>query len=537
MSMVLLPGAVAHPQIHRGSAERAPAPAPVDSSGANAPPDPRRPASPSRAHRADRPRHRDRRRDDRRAARAERRHRPQRRGADQPGRRRARHVPGRRRRADRVLAARVARAARAPPARGGATRRRSPSRRASSPKRPSFLVFGVEPDELRRPQPRVRRRTRGARPARGGDRATPRRVSSASTSAARCGCRSGAFRVVGIYHAGVPFEDQGAALPLRRRRAHPRAPRRRDDDRREDRARRTRVRRSATSSGRAFPGTVAISQPGQVARVDTNSLLVRKAAGLFVALALIIGGIAVMNTMLMAVFERSSEFALLLAVGWPRRLVAQLVLGEGLLLSLGGRARRRRAGHRRRRAARAARSTPRRSSRRSSSAWTLARAFLVAARDGDAREPLPGVVGHAAGPGAGAGVAGAAPPASRRRSAVAHLARRGRRAAAASSSWLTSSTVVPDAPRKRGEQVEHLRAGGRVQRSRRLVGQQQPRVADQRARDRDPLALTAGELRRAGACARSVEPDVGERRARALEALGAARTARDQRDLDVLLGA
>ena len=43
-----------------------------------------------------------------------------------------------------------------------------------------------------------------------------------------------------------------------------------------------------------------------------------------------------MNTMLMAVFERRAEFALLLAVGWPRRLVAQLVLRQGLLLGLAG---------------------------------------------------------------------------------------------------------------------------------------------------------------------------------------------------------
>jgi putative ABC transport system permease protein len=88
--------------------------------------------------------------------------------------------------------------------------------------------------------------------------------------------------------------------------------------------------------GSTFPGTVAISQPGQVSRVDTNSLLVRQAAGVFVALALVIGGIAVMNTMLMAVFERRAEFALLLAVGWPRRLVARLVVGEGVLLCLAG---------------------------------------------------------------------------------------------------------------------------------------------------------------------------------------------------------
>jgi putative ABC transport system permease protein len=70
--------------------------------------------------------------------------------------------------------------------------------------------------------------------------------------------------------------------------------------------------------------------------VDTTSLLVRKAAVVFAALAVVIGGIAVMNTMLMAVFERRAEFALLLAVGWPRRLVADLVLRQGLILGLGG---------------------------------------------------------------------------------------------------------------------------------------------------------------------------------------------------------
>ena len=87
---------------------------------------------------------------------------------------------------------------------------------------------------------------------------------------------------------------------------------------------------------RQFQGTIAISEPGQVERVDTNTLLIRKAAVVFAALALLIGCVAVANTMLMAVYERREEFALLLAIGWPRRLVALLVLEEGLLLSLAG---------------------------------------------------------------------------------------------------------------------------------------------------------------------------------------------------------
>ncbi len=147
--------------------------------------------------------------------------------------------------------------------------------------------------------------------------------------------KAGTFWISGIYHAGVGFQDQGAALALpvvQRILGRP-----------GDAttiavklARGADAETVGTELEQAFRGTVAISQPGQVARVDTNSLLIRRAAIVFVALALIIGGIAVMNTMLMAVFERQREYALLLAVGWPRRLVGSLVLREGILLSFGG---------------------------------------------------------------------------------------------------------------------------------------------------------------------------------------------------------
>jgi putative ABC transport system permease protein len=199
---------------------------------------------------------------------------------------------------------------------------------------PSFLVFGVEPGSfVYRALVLVEGRSpRAADETIVGDAA-------ARQHGLRVGGRlelaEGGFEIVGIYHAGVPFEDQGAALPL--------ATVSRMRDRPEDAttiavkvARGVRASELGDRLGRAFPGTVAISQPGQVSRVDTNSLLVRKAALVFGALAVLIGGIAVMNTMLMAVFERRAEFALLLAVGWPRRLVAELVLRQGLILGLGG---------------------------------------------------------------------------------------------------------------------------------------------------------------------------------------------------------
>lgn len=51
-------------------------------------------------------------------------------------------------------------------------------------------------------------------------------------------------------------------------------------------------------------------------------------------LAVFIGGIAVMNTMAMAVFERTREFGILRALGWRTRRILQMVVGESLLLCL-----------------------------------------------------------------------------------------------------------------------------------------------------------------------------------------------------------
>jgi len=202
------------------------------------------------------------------------------------------------------------------------------------PSQRSFLLFGIDPHGF------VARRVvfLAGRPMRSADEVV---LGDAAARQLHLGVGDdlplarGWVRVVGVYHAGAPFEDQGAALRL--------------DAVQEMLGRPgdattiavsldpgARAREVARRLERAFRGTVAISQPGQIARVDTNALLIGKAAVVFVALALVIGAVMVANTMLMAVFERRRDFALLLAVGWPRRLVAGLVLREGVLLSLAG---------------------------------------------------------------------------------------------------------------------------------------------------------------------------------------------------------
>jgi putative ABC transport system permease protein len=53
-------------------------------------------------------------------------------------------------------------------------------------------------------------------------------------------------------------------------------------------------------------------------------------------IALIIGAVGVLNTMIMSVFERTREIGILRAIGWRKSRVVRLVLYEALLLSLGG---------------------------------------------------------------------------------------------------------------------------------------------------------------------------------------------------------
>jgi putative ABC transport system permease protein len=53
-------------------------------------------------------------------------------------------------------------------------------------------------------------------------------------------------------------------------------------------------------------------------------------------LAIVLGAVAVMNTMIMAVFERTREFGVLRAVGWRGSRIMRLVVTEALFLCFVG---------------------------------------------------------------------------------------------------------------------------------------------------------------------------------------------------------
>jgi putative ABC transport system permease protein len=54
------------------------------------------------------------------------------------------------------------------------------------------------------------------------------------------------------------------------------------------------------------------------------------------AIALVIGSIGMLNTMMMALMERTQEIGTLRAIGWRRPRIVALILGESLALSVLG---------------------------------------------------------------------------------------------------------------------------------------------------------------------------------------------------------
>ena len=109
------------------------------------------------------------------------------------------------------------------------------------------------------------------------------------------------------------------------------------------------------------------------------------------------------------------------------------------------------------------------------------------------------------------------------------------RCARAANSWscVTMTIVMPSSALMRASRSMICRADLRVQVAGRLVGQQQLRLAGQRARDRHALLLPARELAGQVPHARG-QPQLGQRLLDALLALGGRHAAVAQRHVDVV---
>ena len=199
---------------------------------------------------------------------------------------------------------------------------------------PFFGTFGVRPEEVRAAPPTIVEGRLLATDA-------SREALLGADASSRLGVTVGgtvtieetAFRVVGIYRTGSVAEDAGAYAPL------------------------TTVQRLARKQD-AVTAVYVTAEPGvdaaalaarieeqntQLTSVDTLSdygdvdqgMKFLDAGNVAISvLAVLLGGIGVMNTMIMSVFERTREIGVLRAVGWRGSRILRMILYESLFLCL-----------------------------------------------------------------------------------------------------------------------------------------------------------------------------------------------------------
>ena len=86
---------------------------------------------------------------------------------------------------------------------------------------------------------------------------------------------------------------------------------------------------------KAYPGELtSIASLEDFQRADDSLQMVETATMAISLLAIVIGGIGIINTMIMSVFERTREIGVLKAVGWKSRRILAMILGESIVLTL-----------------------------------------------------------------------------------------------------------------------------------------------------------------------------------------------------------
>ncbi len=142
------------------------------------------------------------------------------------------------------------------------------------------------------------------------------------------------FRLVGVYTVGIPWENVGAVVTVRVIQEKLRMgdavqlgmvylkdPRERD-------AVKARIERT-------YPNLIAVPSEEFAGNFE-NLQYIDWFVWVVSLIAVIVGGLGVLNTMLMTVSERTREIGTLRAVGWSCLRVMGLILSEGVLISVIG---------------------------------------------------------------------------------------------------------------------------------------------------------------------------------------------------------
>jgi putative ABC transport system permease protein len=85
----------------------------------------------------------------------------------------------------------------------------------------------------------------------------------------------------------------------------------------------------------AYPNELsATTAADQANRINQSLGTINTASWAISLLAIVIGGIGIINVMIMSVFERTREIGVLKAVGWKSRRILGMILGESVILTL-----------------------------------------------------------------------------------------------------------------------------------------------------------------------------------------------------------
>jgi ABC-type antimicrobial peptide transport system permease subunit len=143
-----------------------------------------------------------------------------------------------------------------------------------------------------------------------------------------------AFRVVGIYETGDAMEDAGAVISLKDAQELLGKPRQvslfyiklKDSKLKE---------RFIHRIERRF-SDLSISGMKEFADKQSMQDMFQAYVWVISGLAIVIGGVGMMNSQLMSVYERTREIGVLRAMGWSRIRVLWMIFGEALVVCLGG---------------------------------------------------------------------------------------------------------------------------------------------------------------------------------------------------------
>lgn len=204
----------------------------------------------------------------------------------------------------------------------------------SAPDIPLLIVFGLEPTEFALDLFPV---TEGRRPSGRGEailgRPAAESLHKRLGDTVRLGGRP--FRIVGLFESGVGFQDSGAVVDLREAQALFEKPRQVSfyQVKLRDPARADAVIAELT---RRFP-KIAVSRSGDLVDNTRDFQTTRLLMNVLSSIAVLVGSVGVVNTVLMSVLERTREIGVLRAVGWRRRRVLGQIAVESVLLgALGG---------------------------------------------------------------------------------------------------------------------------------------------------------------------------------------------------------